>query len=59
MHKKVIDRQKHHFGRFWQLIAVFCALKKNIYQNNICVSISNVLKAKTEKKLVDPKKGHF
>ena len=47
---------------FWPFLAVnsgFLCVKKNIDQNNICVSISNVLKAKTEKKLVDPKKGHF
>ena len=26
--KKVIDRQKRHFGCFWQLITVFCAFSK-------------------------------
>ena len=27
-HKKVIDRQKRHFVRFWLLITVFCAFSK-------------------------------
>ena len=58
MHKKVIAYQKRHFGRFWRLIKVlFLCVFKNTYQNNSCVSI--VLKAKTEKKLIDPKKGFF
>ena len=48
MHKKkVIGRQKHHFGRFWRLMTFLCDLK-NTYQNNICAS--DVLKAKTEEK---------
>ena len=45
--KKVIDRQKCHFGRFWQLLTFLCIFK-NIDQNNICASI--VCKAKTEEK---------
>ena len=47
--KKVIDRQKRHFGCFWRLVTVFLCIFKNIDKNNICVSI--VLKGKTEKKL--------
>ena len=46
--KKVIDRQKHHFGRFWRLITVFLCVFKNTDQNNICGSI--VFKAKTKEK---------
>ena len=45
--KKVIDRQKHHFGCFLRLITFFLCVFKNTDQNNICLSI--VFKAKTEK----------
>ena len=55
--KKVIDRQKLHFGCFWRLITFFVDFKYTD-QNSICVSI--VFKAKTEKneekKLVGPPK---
>ena len=44
--RKVIDRQKWHFGRFWQLITVFLCIFKNTYHNNICASI--IFKAKTK-----------
>ena len=46
MFKKSLDRQKHHFGRFWQLIFFLCFFK-NTDLNNICASI--VFKAKTNK----------
>ena len=45
-HKKVIDRQKRHFGCFWWLITVFICVFKNSDQNNICASI--VFKDKTK-----------
>ena len=46
--KKVIDRQKRHFGRFWRLITVVLYVLKNTDQNSICVSM--VFKAKTKEK---------
>ena len=42
--KRVIDRQKSHFGRFQQLIMAFLCVLKNTDQNNICASI--IFKAK-------------
>ena len=47
-HKKVVDRQKHHFGRFWRLITVFLCIFRNTDKNNICGSI--VFKAKIKEK---------
>ena len=46
--KQVIDRQKRHFCRFWQLITVFVCVFKNTDENNICGSI--VFKAKIKEK---------
>ena len=46
--KQVIDCQKRHFGRFWQLITVFVCVFKNTDENNICGFI--VFKAKIKEK---------
>ena len=45
--KKVIDHQKHHFGRFWLLITFLGGIFKKTDQNNICVYIC--FKARTKK----------
>ena len=48
MQKKVFDRQKRHFGRFWHLKTFYLCVLKNSDQNNICASIG--FKSKTKEK---------
>ena len=48
MQKKVVDRQKRHFGRFWHLKTFYLCVFKNSDQNNICASIG--FKSKTKEK---------
>ena len=45
---KVIDRQKCHFSRLWQLITILLCDFNNANKNNICASF--VFKAKTKEK---------
>ena len=48
---KVIDRQKCHFSRLWQLITIHLWDFNNANKNNICASF--VFKAKTKEKYED------
>ena len=60
-HKKVIDRQKRHFGRFWWLITFFCAFSKILIKITIACLLCSKLKLGKikKKKMVDPQKRAF